>query len=109
MHARTSKFWTTSLLLAAFLPQPRALAAPAKDDGEGVCLDAFQLEQVAIALKELEVCKKEVVLRERLIEEAKLTAQPTAAWWQEPAVIGGGIVMSFGIGSILAFYLARGK
>lgn len=77
--------------------------------GEGGCLDELQMRQVAIGLHELEVCKKTLALREQFIETIKISATPETAWWQEPTVVVGGVVVGLAVGGIVGFLVAAGR
>lgn len=73
----------------------------------GVCLDEFQLGQVAVALKELEACKRTVTERERLIAEQRELVAPAPMFWQDPVVIVGGLAVTAAVSSIVTLVLTR--
>lgn len=66
-----------------------------------VCYDQAQLAVIAKGLNDLELCRKTLALREQFIEEAKINPPPESAWWQEPQMVVGGVVISFAVGSIV--------
>lgn len=68
------------------------------------CYSASEVHDLAGAVKDLGACRAELAARERFIEEQRLSAQPLAAWWQEPSMVVGGIVISAALAaSVTAF------
>lgn len=89
----------------------KALAESTPNDAAepGACYDAAQVQQIALGLHELEVCQKTLALREKFIESAKLITTPETAWWQEPTVVVGGVVVSLSVGLAIGLLVAHGR
>jgi hypothetical protein len=64
------------------------------------CLTEQETAILAQAIRDLDTCKQTLVLREKFIETEMPRPIPIAVW-QEPYVIVGGVVVSFGLGLVL--------
>ncbi len=76
------------------------------------CFSPHKLRVIANGLTDLEACRLALEAKDNLIE-ARLMA-PTEpfrgiAWWQEPAVIIGGVVLTASVASLLTFLVVSGQ
>ena len=64
------------------------------------CYTDQEISILASTIKDHEVCKKTLALREQFIQENLTKYQPQieTSWWQEPSYIAGGVIISFGFG-----------
>lgn len=91
MIAPIPKWWTTTCVLAAFLP------ATARAE----CYSTDEVAELARTIKALDQCVGALEIREHFIAEQKLSPVPESAWWQEPTVIVSGVVVSFSVGLLI--------
>lgn len=66
------------------------------------CYSQAEVDKIAQAITNLQVCENELFLRRAFIEKT-VTAQepPHLAWFQEPQMIVGGLVISFSAGLLV--------
>lgn len=82
------------------------------DNGGSCCYGKAQLEKIATAIIELKTCRVNVAEKDALIAERlgdPNVYRPSTAWWQEPSMIVGGIVVSASFASFLTLYMVRKK
>lgn len=83
--------------------------AQAVTETKSVCYSPEQLAAIAQELQGHELCKKTLALREQFIEQAKLNPPPEQAWWQDPSVVMGGVVVSASVGLAIGLLVGQGK
>lgn len=64
------------------------------------------IDEVNKALVNGEVCDEQLaIMRDRV--EHPIALPPETRWWQEPQVIISGVVVSFSVGALIGFVLAK--
>jgi len=76
-----------------------------------VCFAPIALDAIATEMVELRKCRIALDEKQRLINERFITFDSNhgIAWWQEPTVIAGGLVISFSLASLLTFWAVQDK
>ena len=76
---------------------PTSLLAQSK------CYSPAEVDKIAQAITELQKCENELFMRRAFIDEAITAQEPPKqlAWFQEPQMIVGGLVVSFSAGLLV--------
>lgn len=67
------------------------------------CYLPQDIKKIASGLREREACRHELQLAKKFIKESENRHTPALSWWQEPGVVGGGMVVSFSVGALLMY------
>jgi hypothetical protein len=81
-------------------------------DDKPFCYSAVDTEKIAKAFIDLKKCQIDVVEKDKVIKEHLILPDATQAgaqWWQEPAFVWGGIVVSASAATLVTWYLVRPK
>ena len=73
------------------------------------CYTDDEVERIARAITDLEKCDNELTTRKAFITETITAQEPPGqkAWWSEPQMIVGGLVVSFSAGLIASLLIAK--
>lgn len=73
------------------------------------CYSPAEVDRIAQAITDLTKCENELFMRRAFIDEAITAQEPPkqSAWWQEPQMVVGGLVVSFSAGLIAAILLSK--
>lgn len=73
------------------------------------CYTEAEVAKIASAITSLTKCENELFLRKTFIDETITAQEPPkqTAWWQEPSVIAGGLVISFSTGLLVSLLIAK--
>jgi hypothetical protein len=74
------------------------------------CYSQSEVDKLAGSVVDLKKCQAEVFEKTRLINERLIDfkgPQENRLWWQEPGIVGLGMVGSFVFGTVLAYSVSR--
>lgn len=71
------------------------------------CYLPEHIKGIANGLRERETCQVELSMARKFIDESKDRHSPAIMWWQEPGVVGGGVVLGFALGIALTLAVKR--
>ena len=76
---------------------------------QGKCYSHEDVEKIAQAITDLRKCENELFLRKAFIDETITAQEPPkqVAWWQEPQMVAGGLVLSFSTGLLVSLLIAK--
>ena len=97
----------TNPVLAKASQDYRTFLLPSQCDPDQACrcLSKDSIHTLAVKLRDYDGCLLELRSSKNLINQLSLDNKPALAWWQEPAVVGGGVVVGFLLGAIASYSL----
>jgi len=69
------------------------------------CFTQSQSAKIAKAIVGLKVCESQLSQANAFIVNESQKQKASNPWWLEPSVVGGGMVISFGLGGLVFFHL----
>lgn len=76
---------------------------------ECLCYKKESIDKIARAIVDLKLCQYSLKEREEYIKERYNTFNSShgEAWWQQPEIVISGVVISFSLGALLTYGLAK--
>lgn len=71
------------------------------------CYTTGEVEKLAKAIVDLQNCSMALIEKDELIQVKLAKYDATIAWWQEPSVVVGGLVVSASIATIATVFLLK--
>lgn len=97
-----------NVVLANPVPSPPLNLPVCPSTDSCTCYTPQQTRNLADGIRDLRLCREQLDSTKRFLKVHGAKQQALYDWYQEPAVIVGGMVVSFTLGYTLAYYaLAR--